>query len=205
MYTYKKILIPVFLLIISFAGYGCNKNIKNSSSPDKLHTMLSTLKNYEADVTITFLKDKEAHILKMKQQAETAGKYRLITESPDYLKGYTINCDGKNVTEYHPATQVTLSSQVSEARNQTLFTSFLYNYLNADEIKRENETWEDKETVSLEVIIPGNYRYLARQKVWFDANKLKPLKMEIYDTENNKTLEVEFQSFKHNTQIDFNT
>ncbi|WP_069999467.1 LolA family protein [Cellulosilyticum sp. I15G10I2] len=205
MYKRKKALIVIFLLMMSFAFYGCNKMMNNNGPKDKLHLMLTTLKNYEADVTMSFLKDTEANVFKMRHQVEVGGKYKLTVESPEYLKGYTISFDGKNITEYNPSTKTNLHSQASEARNQTLLSSFVTNYLNAEDIKREKEKQDGKEVTTIEVNIPGNFKYMAKEKVWFDETKLSPLKMEIYDIEDNIAIKIEFNSFKYNTKIDFNT
>ncbi len=205
MYKQKKALIAVFLLMITFVLYGCSTSIQNNRQQDKLSTMLKTLKNYEADVTITFLKDTQVNVLKMKQQEEVGGQYKIVVESPTYLKGHTISFDGKNITEYNPSTKINRLSQASEARNQTLFSSFLYNYLNTKEVIQEKQTLGGKEFITVEVGIPGNFKYIAKEKVWFDVNKLLPTKMEIYDTENNITIHIEFNHFKHNTKINFNT
>lgn len=210
MRTVQKALIVVVLLMISFAFYGCNRQIQKGGKQDKLHHMLTTLKNYEADAIITFSKhskpeDGKENVIKMKQQAEVGGKYKLIVESPEHLKGYITSFDGEKIIQYSPVANASVVCKPSEARNQTLFSSFVQNYLKAGEIKKQKETLNGSETVTFELEIPGGYRHLSKEKIWFDEKKLIPLKLEIYDNEGNTMIEVEFDHFKKDTEINFNT
>lgn len=197
----RRDLIVVFLLMISFTFYGCNNSKQNNNGQDKLHTMLTALKNYEADVTITFFKDTQKNVIKMKQAVEIGGKYKLTVDSPAYLKGYTTKFDGETILEYNPNTKMNAACKPNEARNQTLLSSFIHNYLNTQEVKKDKGTLNDKEVIIFEVDVPGNYKYMVKEKVWFDKNTLSPIKMEIYDVEGNRAIEVEFSNFKHNTQM----
>jgi outer membrane lipoprotein-sorting protein len=189
--------------MIAFSFHGCNKAEQSGKAQDRLHTMLKTLKGYETDATITFLKDTQINIIKMKQAVEIGGKYKLILESPDYLKGYTTTFDGENIFQYNPHTKENVACKQSEARNQILLSSFIHNYVNTQELKQGNDTLDGKEVIVCEVNIPGDYKYMAKEKVWFDKRELWPIKMEIYDIQGNLAIQVEFSHFKPNTQIKF--
>lgn len=199
MYKSRKTFRIVILLMIIFSFIGCNQKRPNSVSKDQLHILLSTLKTYETNVMITFLKNTPNHIIKMTHQVEIGGTYQLVTQEPAYLKGYTISFDGKIMTEYDPNRKTTVTSEASQIKNQILLSSFIHNYLLAEEITRAQETLNGKQTTTIEVAIPGQYKYLAKQKVWFDNKNAKPIQMQIYDIENNVTIHIEFSDFKSNT------
>jgi outer membrane lipoprotein-sorting protein len=57
--------------------------------------------------------------------------------------------------------------------------------------------------MTFEVPIPGDYKYMASEKVWFDEDELNPIKMEIYDLEGKVMIQLDFSHFKYNTEMKF--
>lgn len=203
MYKGLRGLITALLIITSLTFYGCSSNHQGNRQ-NSLHEMLKALKSYEADATISFLKDTEEHIIKMKQAAEAEGKYRLIIESPDHMKGYETRFDGSALSEYNPSTKASVPRKPNEARNQILLSTFVHQYLESADPKLEKGTLNGKSVHIIEIPIPGNYKYMTKQRVWFDEKTLVPLKMEIYDVNDNTTLQVLFENFKYNPKLNFN-
>lgn len=203
MYKLQRSLIVILLLMTAFIFYGCSKNIQMDKGQDKLNALLGKLKSYQADTKITFFKESQLNVIEMKQAAEIGGRYKLTVSSPAHLQGYVTSFDGKQVYQYNPHIKANVPCNASEARNQILLSSFIHNYLNTKNAKRENGTLEGREVISLETEIPGDYKYFASEKVWFDKQKLVPIKMEIYDREQNIVIQVEFGSFKYNMEINF--
>ena len=80
---------------------------------------------------------------------------------------------------------------------------FIHNYLNAEDIKKDKGTLEGKDVIIVEIDMPGDYKYMAREKIWFDQQTLSPIKIEIVDFEENRAIQVAFSNFKPNTQMKF--
>lgn len=203
MYKVQRGIILLLLLMMSFVFQSCRGEMPSDSVQSKLHDKLVRLKTYEVDAMITFLKDTEANNLEMKQTVEIGGKYKLTLNAPEHLKGYITYFDGKELSQYSPITKTSVLCKGNEVRNQLLLSSFIHNYLNTDNIKADRNTLDGKACMTFEVPIPGSYKYMAAEKVWFDEEKLNPIKMEIYDLEGKVMIQLDFSQFKYNTEIKF--
>ena len=47
-------------------------------------------------------------------------------------------------------------------------------------------------------MIPGDYKYMANEKLWFDETTKTPIKMEITGVDGSTSILIEFENFKHN-------
>ena len=79
----RRIVLFIFLLLISVVFYGCQKESSNASVDAE--SLIKNMKTYEVDATITFLKDTQPNVIKMKQRAEVGGAYTMTIESPEHL------------------------------------------------------------------------------------------------------------------------
>ncbi|MDF2877667.1 MAG: hypothetical protein K0S30_763 [Clostridia bacterium] len=203
MYKVQRGIILLLLLMMSFVFQSCRGDIPSDSLQSKLHNKLVRLKTYEVDAMITFLKDTDENKLEMKQMVEIGGKYKLTLNAPEHLKGYITYFDGKDLSQYSPITKRSVLCKGNEVRNQLLLSSFIHNYLNTDNIKADGHTLDDRSCMTFEVPIPGDYKYMASEKVWFDEDELNPIKMEIYDLEGKVMIQLDFSHFKYNTEMKF--
>lgn len=183
-----------FLLMMTLALSGCLNNQGASSVKD----FFDDFKGYEAQVKVSLLKDSKPNVLRMKQKADLKGNYEYILEEPTHLKGLCVTYDGKRITQYHPATGQTVECEPSQARQEMLLTSFVERYQSSKEVKKDVVKQDGKTLVTIEMPIEGGFKYMAKEKLYLDEEKLLPIQMIIYDETGNITLQVDYESFKYN-------
>lgn len=193
----KRFILMSFLLMLAFTFYGCNGS--NKVSFHSTGNFFKELKQYESEVTVTFLKDKQPNEMKMKQVASMNGSYEFTVIEPVHLKGTKVSCDGTQITEYYPSLNKAVEVKGSSAQNEILLTSFVSRYLTNENIKKQEIQLNGKSINTYEMSIEGNFKYLSKEKLWLDERSQLPLKMEIYDETGNITIEVVYEDFKFNS------
>lgn len=189
----KKVAIVSLLVVISFL-ISCNSKIDNSEKG--VEKFLKDLKTYNAEMIVTFTNNKKTTTMKMKQTYDMNGKYEITLMEPESLKGYQTVWDGEKIEEYNPITDKKVQAKPNPVKNQVLFGTFLHNYLQEDNVSLPIVTEGDQ--LVIEVVIPGNYKYMAKEKVWFNKKDNIPNKVEIYDKEGNLTIQIEIIAFQYN-------
>lgn len=192
----QRIVLFIFLLLLSVVFYGCQKGSGDASSDAE--TVLKNMKTYEVNATVTFLKDTQPNVIKMKQKAEVNGAYTMTIESPEHLKGYQVSYANNEVIEYNPITNTESKGKVLTARNEVLLGNFIARYLEGGTSKKEETTLNGKKVACLETMIPGDYKYMASEKLWLDESIKAPIKMEIIGVDGSTSILIEFEDFKHN-------
>lgn len=183
-----------FLLMMTLALSGC----LNSQGASSVKDFFDDFKGYEAQVKVSLLKDSKPNVLRMKQKADLKGNYEYILEEPTHLKGLCVTYDGRHITQYHPATGQTVECEPSQARQEMLLTSFVERYQSSKEVKKDVVKQGGKTLVTIEMPIEGGFKYMAKEKLYLDEEKLLPIQMIIYDETGNITLQVDYESFKYN-------
>lgn len=193
----KRFILMSFLLMLAFTFYGCNGS--NKASFHSGGNFFKELKQYESEVTITFLKDKQPNEMKMQQVASMNGSYEFTVIEPAHLKGTKVSCDGNQITEYYPSLNKTVEVKGSSAQNEIFLTNFVSRYLTNENIKKQEIQLNGKSINTYEIPIEGNFKYLSKEKLWLDEKSQLPLKMVIYDDTDNITIEVVYEDFKFNS------
>ncbi len=189
------------VMMIPFLVIGCKKNEKVEVKKDEIKELLCAVKSYACDVEVIFCIDNQKNEMHMKQTCDLEGNHTLTIEWPEYLKGYKTIFNKNGVKEYNPINGKTVPLKITAAKNQILFGTFVHNYLNSESTSAYIEKIQGIPTTVIETTIPGNYKYMATQKVWFDEKKRAPVKMHIFDKEGNVTIEVNFLNFNYNTEM----
>ena len=169
----QRIVLFIFLLLVSGVFYGCQKG--NTSSNEDGETLFKNMKAYEVNAKVTFLEGAQENVIEMKQKAEVGGAYTILIESPEHLKGYQVSYANNEVIEYNPITQTSYKGKVLTARNEVLLGNFIAHYLEDSAAKKEEITSNGKKTTCFETTIPGNYKYMASEKLWFDETTKAPI------------------------------
>ena len=63
---------------------------------------------------------------------------------------------------------------------------------------------ESKCTV-IEAVIPGGNKYTSSEKLWIDNETIKPVKLVIYDREEQEKYILEFSEFEYNAEFEEGT
>lgn len=193
----KRLILMCFLLMIAFTFYGCNRPEK--ASFHSVGNFFKELKQYESEVKVTLLKDKQPNEMKIKQVASMDGTYEFTVIEPEHLKGTKVSYDGNQITEYYPSLNKAVEVKGSSAQNEILLTSFVSRYLTNENIKKQEIQLNGKAINTYEMPIEGNFKYLSKEKLWLDEKNQLPLKLEIYDDAGNITIEVIYEDFKFNS------
>lgn len=193
----KRFILMSVLLLLTFTFYGCKG--ANKTSIHSAGNFFKELKQYESEVTVTFLKDKQPNEIKMKQIANVDGRYEWTVIEPEHLKDTKVSYDGQQITEYYPSVNKTLEVKGSTAQNEMLLTHFVSRYLTNENIKEQEIQLNGKSVHTYEMPIEGDFKYLSKEKLWLDETSQLPLKMEIYDDTGNVTIEVIYKDFKFNS------
>lgn len=192
----QRIVLFALVLCISIVFYGCQSNNVQENSDSE--TLLRNMKTYEVTATVTFLEDTQANIIKMKQKLDVNGAYTMVIESPEHLKGYKVSYANNEVIEYNPVTQTSYKGKVLAARNEILLGSFVAHYLADSNAKKEVVTLDQKKMTCFEATIPGDYKYMKSEKLWFDEATKSPVKMEIIGVNGQTSISIQFEEFKYN-------
>lgn len=189
------------LMMIPFLVMGCKKDVKVEVKKDEIKELLCAIRSYECDVKVIFCTDNQRNEIHMKQVCDIEGNHTLTIEWPERLKGYQTIFNKEGVKEYNPITGKTVPLKASAAKNQLLFGTFVENYLKSEKTSAYKEKINGVPTTVIETTIPGNYKYMVMQRVWFDEKKRAPVKMQIYDKEGKVTIEVNFSNFNYNKEM----
>lgn len=188
----KKIMVVVMFVLMSFL-ISCQGDY--TSPEEKVTKLMAELQNYEAEMEVRFTNNTKMTTMKMKQTYDMNGQYEMTLIEPESLKGYKTIWDGEKIEEYNPIEDKKVQVKPNPVKNQVLFGSFVHNYLHGEKAK---PTMDHEKYVTVEASIPGNYKYMAKEKAWFNKNDGLPIKLEIYDREGNGTISIDIISFKYN-------
>lgn len=201
----RKLTIIIMCAMMGFIFFGCTSDEKLVPNEKNSEDVLKNMKTYEVDAEVTFFKDSVPHSIKMKQVVDLAGRYKLIMEAPEEIKGDIISFDENGLTHYNSDTKKEVSCKVSQARNEVLLSSFVANYLRDEKCSKIEADLQETEAICFEASIPGEFRYMNKEKLWLNKVTNVPIKMEVYDVDGNVTMLVQFDHFKYNLEIKWDT
>ena len=191
-----SIIIMVLLLI------GCAKVEKYSSIQDKLSKMTS----YRTDAEITYINNNQSTTYTSSIAAKSDGKYRIDISSPKEYTGNVLMYDGKLVWHYNPNIadkKITASPPDKASRREIILFSFLKNYANSMETTTAVANIDNNETVELCAELPDD-NIFGKEKLFVTKVGMLPVKLVIFDKENNERVVVKFSNFDYNSKIEDN-
>lgn len=174
---------------------GCQAEKKPTSQDDMFFNKLN---HYEATATVTFFKDAQVNQLCMKQIASKDGSYEMLYLSPEHLEGTKVIYDGNQIKEYYKGCEEPILQKPGVAENEILLTTVVARLLNNQEVKKQETLLNGRKMMTYEMPIEGQYKYLAKEKLWVDKEKGTPLQLQIYDIAGNISIEVTYEAFKYN-------
>lgn len=199
----KKWHLCFLVLLITIFTWGCERSDEKKSDIKKAQDKLLSLTSYACDVEITHISEKEKHTYKAKQIYHIDGRYRMEILKPDTGKGVTTIFDGEKIWQYNPYVKLSKVIELTpnSFRNQIFLGTFIHNYLQSEQVALETRRLDQNDAVALEAVIPGGSTYMASQKLWIDEKSSTPIRMAIYDENNNERVTVEFLEFTYNPEV----
>lgn len=192
------------IIILSISMLVSCANKSSLSEYEKIQQKLMSAESYKAFAKVEYISNKGSNEYEINQIAKKTGEYRIETLKPDAVSGNLIIFDGNMVWQYNPRVDSKISVGVpdkAERKEITIF-SFLENHLKSKDISVETTTENKTNFTVLEASIPGDNKYFATEKLWFDNNSLKPVKLIIYDKENKERVIVSYETFEYDVNIE---
>lgn len=191
----------LFLLLCIMVLAGCTQAKSYPSIQDRLMAMES----YETDCRLTYISNKGKTVYETKQLAERSGRYRIETSKPEEYKNNIVMYDGKMVWQYNPnlkENKIRISPPDKASRREVLLFSFIENYVKSKDTGVETAALDESRCTVLEAKLPGGSRLLATEKLWIDNESQNPIKLVIYDENNDERIVAEFSNFVYNCNLD---
>ncbi len=195
-----KKLILFILFIITFTS--CSpKEEKYPTIQDKL----SNMQSYKTDAEITYISNKGSTSYNAVIYAKNDERYRIEVNSPEDYKGNIIMYDGKLVWQYNPHLQdnkISANPPDKASRREIILFSFIKNYAKSMETTVASANVDNTKTTVLEAKIPSSTKLLSSEKLFVDNETALPVKLVIYDSDNNEKIVVNFSNFEYNQKIE---
>ena len=192
------------VVLTAFFG-GCTA--KDVSPQEKINTALKEMTSYEAVAVLTRFGGGGEKEYTVRQCWQNDGKYRLEILSPDKYKGNYTVFNGEEICQYNPSVKDSMIHNVpqSEARNQLFVGEFVKNYFTSENVSCAVANFDESKCTVIEAVIPGGNKYTSSEKLWIDNETIKPVKLVIYDREEQEKYILEFSEFEYNAEFEEGT
>ncbi len=191
----------LFLFLAILLMTGCMSGKKSYPSiQDKLMAMSS----YSADCTLTYISNKGETVYKATQLASSDGRYRIKTSSPENYRDNVVLYDGNMVWHYNPLVKenkISVDPPDKASRREIILFSFMENYVKSKDVGIESASLDESLCTVLEAKLAGDSPLLCTEKLWVDNKTQLPVRLVIYDSENNERIVEEFENFVYNCNI----
>lgn len=189
----------LFILAVIMTGCAGAEN-RYPSIQDKLMAMES----YYAECTLTYISNKGETKYETRQIVSCDGRYRVETDKPDEYKNNIVMYDGNMVWHYAPNikdNKISVNSHDKAGRREILIYTFMENYVKSRDTGVETASYDESMCTVLEADIQGENNILAYEKLWVDNESQNPVKLVIYDGENNERIVAQFSKFVYNYNL----
>ncbi len=191
------------LLIVCVITAACEAKISKKTIEDIQRELLA-MESYSCDVTMKITNNKSTMEYKMKHLYKTPSKYRIEVVEPSEHKGQLIICNGDTAWIYHPdiKTHLKMDNFESSIEYNSFIGSFIHYFKVLEKAKIEKEKIHNNEYYVLELVIPGENRYMYKEKLWISEADTKPYKIEIYDKDNKITTQILYENYKKAVKLE---
>ena len=188
----KKIFNFLFVLFLFFITSCNTKKINNS---EEAFNYIKALKNYAADIRVTFKNERNEESLFLKQYSSEDNSYRLDLENERtyiYKDNKIYVKDLKNNAEYF------LEEEFDEIYKYCFLNEYIKLIYSMDEVTYFDKKLDtgEVEYFAAKVNLPTNNLNMNYAILYIDANKFIPIKLEIYDSKENNRVLIEYLTFE---------
>lgn len=193
----KKSLLIIFSMCFSICLLsGCGKTSKDYN---EITEFLKNIENYSSDVKI---------ILKNNKQKIAYDTVQIYNKS----LGHIVNLNNERIFIYKDQ-----NIYVKDIKNDKVYVqdndfdktfrlSFISEYVKMlytnEQINYSYESIDDKEYMLIHYFIPGVNRNFSEAVLYINSENMKPKKVYIYDKDGIETMEVVYENFKIDEEID---
>lgn len=199
-----KYLLFVSIFLIGCFIVSCSLKEVPKSPIEKIHEKFTTMETYGCIADVTYISNKGENTYKTKQYYKITGEYRLEITDPENVQGLVTVYDGEKVMQYNPRVLGEVVNEIPKSKNinEIFLGVFLKNYFQSEEVTLEVFNANSEGFTVLEAVIPEGGKYLSTEKLWVSNKTLNPIKLVIYDTEGKERINVKYNEFKYNINLD---
>lgn len=185
-YKYSMILFTVTSLLF----VGCNNKVGVKKQPK-----LETIKNYVAEVEVTYLNEHQENKMTMIHRVKAQDKYEIECMAPESVKGVKLCYDGNQTMQYFPGCKEGICVKTRASTKEILLQTFISRYTTCKNIKTKEIQMEGKNVTLIELPIDENINDLAVERLWYDSSTEQPIQMRIYSSEQEERIDIKYLSF----------
>lgn len=190
------VLFIVILCIGSFVFSGCGKLEKD---PNKVTSYLKNLEHYSTDAKMVIKNDKQniTYILKQVYSKEDGYALTLDEDRIFIYKG-----DKTYIQDLNNGKRYTQEKGFDFLYKLSFVNEYIRMLYTNEEIEYSFENIEDEEYQLIHFIIPGTNRNFNKAILYANYKENTPKKVLIYDKEGKESVEITYENFSTDIQID---
>lgn len=188
------LLIAIISITILFAS-GCGKKEYTKEEVyEDFKKQISKITSYTCTAKVEAIGNKENTVYIFKHTYVKPDYYKLEVQSPENLKGKTIEYKDDKVLVHNPDINDTIELPNINNDNHYLFIGdFIKNYMQNESVSL-NYTEND---LKIEIETPGDNKYFNKQILYVNNKTKKPDKMEILNSEGKAIFIVTYENFEY--------
>lgn len=188
--------------ITIFSLTGCQKE-EPLTELQSIQQQLLSMDGYYCTATLTRSSNKSEKVYETEQYVKSTGEYKLELTAPNDVAGnYTIY-DGKQICQYNPTLNSSIIKDIpyDKSRNELFLNQFMENYIKSNDVEVTVSNIDNSNCIVLEAIITGDDTALSHEKLWIDTETMLPIRLSIYDKEDNERYRLEYDNFEYNPEF----
>lgn len=191
----KLIIILLVIILVSLAGCFVKEEGEIYTSVTK---HLIQMEGYTCEADIRIFESRGTMEFTSAHWFKSPNKYRVeIIDSVESEKLIMVY-NGRDGWIYNPGLdRVSMFEDFYESGDRAMFLgSFTGHFLETGDIQYSMEDIDNTKCVVMELKVPSGNIYVDRQKIWITKNKFEPYKMEIYNIDGKKVIEIRYRGFR---------
>lgn len=196
----------VFFLLAGFLLFitSC-KSVDIINTPEEGFNYVKSIKNYIADIKITFKNARNEESILFKQYSNSNNQYRLDLEGD---RSYIYKDDKIYVKDIKNGVDYLVEEKFDEIYRYTFLNEYIKLIYSMDEVEYFEEVYDygdsKKSYYLAKVNIPTNNLNIKEAILYLDSEKLIPSKLVIYDSKGEQRVLIEYSTFDILEEIDGN-
>ncbi len=189
-----------FILMISFCG--CGDKTQHDVYKE-IYKRYSGLKSFYAAATVVVRSDKSESVYSVRQFYEQPDKFAFFVDSPEEVAGSGyVAMGGEFKLKSGTGSDFDVSVAFPDSKNCMFICDFFEEYYKSEEasVVADHSLTSDKTVMSCYMSDKNPKRFM--QSLAIDSKTYLPLTLTTYDIDKNPVIEVRFNDFKRDAEID---
>lgn len=195
----KQIITFILTTTTIFSLSGCKKD-EPLDELQAIQKQLLEMEGYYCTASLTRSSNKSEKVYETVQNVKVSGEYKLELTAPSDVAGNYTLFDGEQICQYNPRldTKVVRDIEFDKSRNELFLNQFMANYLSSEGVDVAVSSIDNSKYIVLEAIIGGTDESLSYEKLWIDPNTYLPVRLSLYDKNDEERYRLEYDNFVYN-------